>query len=559
LAALAALVIAPRPAHAATGATEAPRPRLVVVIVMDQLRGDYLTRFRPFFGERGFNRFLEQGAWFTQGRYQNAITKTCAGHAVVMTGSYAATNGIVGNEWWNPATRQEEYCAHDPAAKLIGIERPGRSPRNLIGSTVGDVLKLSNVGRSRVVTVGGKDRSAIMLGGRLADAAYWMEDTLFVTSSYYRKDLPDWARRFNASGKVTGYFGKRWERSLPVDAYRVQGADDIPEERDKGGMGRTFPHPLGAGEARPGPRFIEALETSPFHNDIVADFAMAAVRNERLGRGDVPDLLGISFSANDRVGHAYGPDSHEVMDMMIQSDRLLERLFAFLDQEVGLEHTLVVLSADHGVAPLPEFVNRQFPGAGAMRMHPRTVLEAAEGAMTARYGAPGEGRRWIGYHKNPQLYLDEQLLAERKINVAEAEEAVRRAVEALPGIFAAHTSTELARARAAGSTSAILLSFHPERSGHVLYVTRPYVIEDSNPNGTDHGTPWSYDQSVPIVWYGAGIRPGVYHSDAFVADIAPTLSAILQIDRPAGASGRVLSDALSPLGAPLKAAGSGAR
>jgi predicted AlkP superfamily pyrophosphatase or phosphodiesterase len=539
----------------AVGAANAPRtgevgaavapPKLVVVLVMDQLRGDYLARFRPFFGEQGFKRFLERGAYFTQGRYQNAITKTCAGHAVVATGSHAEINGIIGNEWWDQDARGEMYCAGDAEVELIGSDRPGRSPRNLIGTTIGDVLKLSNVGQSRVVTVAGKDRSAIMLGGRLADAAYWMEDSLFVTSTYYRKDLPDWARRFNGAGKVSAYFGKEWDRALPAEAYRVQGPDDVPEERSKGGMGRTFPHPLGVGEARPGKGFIEAFETTPFHNDIVLEFAMEAVRNERLGRGGAPDILGISFSANDRVGHAYGPDSHEVMDMMVRSDQLLERLFAFLDEEVGLEQTLVVLTGDHGVAPLPEFVNRQFPNAGALRMHPREVRETVEEAMTARYGAAGEGRSWVSFQKNPQVYLNADLLAERKIPVAEAETTIQAAVGALPGIFAAHTRTELATARAAGGASSVLLSFYPERSGHLVYILKPYVIEDSNPDGTDHGTPWSYDQLVPIVWYGAGIRAGVYHTEAYVADIAPTIAAILGIDKPAGATGRVLTEGVA--------------
>ena len=228
----------------AAQAAPRPRPRLVVVIAVDQLRADYIERFRPYFGAGGFNLFLQRGASFAQARYAHATTSTCPGHAVILTGSYGEVNGIIANEWYDTRTGRPTYCAEDAAVTLVGSPGPGRSPRKLFGATVGDVLRTATAGASRVVTVAAKDRSAIMLGGQLADAAYWIVDTLFVTSTYYRADLPAWVRGFNASGAMSRYFGRTWERLLPAAAYQMMGPDDEPAERDVAGMGRTFPHPL---------------------------------------------------------------------------------------------------------------------------------------------------------------------------------------------------------------------------------------------------------------------------------------------------------------------------
>lgn len=537
--------------NAAAQTAQPPAPRLAVVIVVDQFIPEYLDRFGHYFGERGFNLFLHHGARLAQARYEHAITKTCAGHAVVLTGSHPHVTGIIANEWYNVRSRRIDYCSYDPDAPLLGSPAEGRSPRMLRGSTVGDVLRLHTSGRSRVLTVAGKDRSAIMLGGHLAQAAYWMVDTLFVTSTYYRTDLPDWARRFNASGAATAYFGQTWDRILPVEAYAELGPDDDPAERDKSGLGRTFPHPLGAGESRPGPTYFSALEYTPFQNELVVDFAMEAVRNEGLGRGPATDLLGLALSANDRVGHAFGPHSHEVLDVTVRTDRLLERFFDFLDAEVGLENTVIVLTADHGVAPAPEVMNRLNPGAGALRLHTDTVAAAAAAALEERWGAAD----WLDHVDGPYVYLNEPLIASRGIPQEEAEEVVRQALlERVPGIFEAHTRTELRRLRAAGHRTRLLLSFDPERSGHVMYVTAPYVVEEDDPAGTTHGSPWSYDSHVPILFFGGAIEPGTYHTAASVADIAPTLSAILRIRPPAAAEGRVLTEILRDPDADRRAA-----
>ena len=529
-------------AAGAAAQTSAARPRLVVAIAVDQLRADYLDRFRPFFARSGFNLLLQRGASFADARYEHATTSTCPGHAVILTGSYGNVNGIIGNDWYDAKGRREEYCAADRTVTLIGAALEGRSPRNLKGATVGDLLKISTGGRSRVVAVSAKDRSAIMLGGHLADAAYWMEDTLFVTSTYYRPDMPQWAREFNASGKMTSYFGKKWERLLPASAYEMVGPDDVPTESDEAGMGRTFPHPIAGGPAI-GAAFVEAFDRSPFSNDVVADFAMRAVTAEGLGRDSVTDLLGISFSANDRAGHAYGPDSHEVMDITIRTDRTLARLFGFLDRTVGLANVVIVLTSDHGVAPLPEVFQRLHPGASARRFHPAVVDTVVNAALAARYGAaPAPG--WVVHHDQPQLYLNLSALRAKRIALEEAERVAQAAVLSVPGVHQALTATELAKGRAVGARTAEVYSFFSGRSGNVYYQMAPYILVDDEPTGTGHGTPWAYDQQVPLLWFGSRIIPGIRQTPAAVADIAPTLSALLGLTAPGGSQGRVLSEML---------------
>ena len=510
-------------------------------MVIDQFRPDYLTRFSRFFGKGGFNLFLRRGAGFTVAKYEHANTFTCPGHAVVLTGSYAEVNGIVSNQWYDQNAGRDEYCAADSSASLLGVEAPGRSPRNLIDSTVGDALKRATGGRSRVITISGKDRAAIMLGGHLADAAYWMRDTLVTTSTYYEKELPAWVRRFNASEVASSYLGKTWNRLLPDSAYAAVGPDDIAAEQNIGGMGRTFPHRPVRGWTRT--HLVEAFETSPYHNEVLARFAMEAVINEGLGQDENPDLLAIGFSANDLIGHAFGPDSHEVMDVTVRTDRLLEQFFGFLDKQIGLANVAIVLTADHGVAPLPELMQQRQPDAGAARFDPSKVTAAVEARLETKYGRP-DGSGWVAYQEFPFVYLNLRSLRKKGVPIAEAEADARSAVEGVAGVEQATTATELARQRGQGLHSSAERSFYPGRSGNVFYQLKPYRIPETQPAGTTHGSSWPYDTDVLLLWFGAGIVPGTYRNAAAVVDIAPTLSALLGIPKPSGSQGRVLQEIL---------------
>jgi predicted AlkP superfamily pyrophosphatase or phosphodiesterase len=535
-----ALLLAPSGALAQTPA----RPRLVVVISIDQFRADYLQRFARYFGPGGFNLLLQRGANFTEAHYRHSNTQTCPGHAVILSGSYGDANGIIANTWYDTATHKAEYCASDSTARLIGVGSEGRSPRNLLVSTVGDELKRATGGRSRVITIAGKDRSAILLGGHDADAAYWTEDTLLVSSTYYLKQLPRWVQQFNAAGHVTQYRGATWNRVLPDSDYAALGPDDVPAEEDAGGMGRTFPHRLGTGGS-----FLEGFQTSPFENEVLVDFAIETITQEGLGQDDDPDLLGLGFSANDLVGHSYGPDSHEMMDITIRTDRLLSRLFDFLSDRIGLERVVIVLTADHGVAPLPELARGRDPRARGGRLDPAVIAAAAERALRARYGAPRrpgfvDQPSWIMYQGWPWLYLNLEGLADRRISVANAEKVAQRAVQGVPGVVRVLTATELLRQRATRSHTRAELSFYPARSGNIYYELSPYLLPEAQTVGTTHGSPWEYDTHVPLLWLAAGIRPGRYPDNVSVSDLAPTLSALLGIAAPSGTQGRVLREML---------------
>jgi predicted AlkP superfamily pyrophosphatase or phosphodiesterase len=530
------------------GQAPAPRPRLVVVISIDQFRSNYMERFRRYFARNGFNLFLRDGATFTEAHYEHAITQTCPGHAVILTGSHANVNGIVANYWYNPALRRAEYCAADTLAKLIGASTEGRSPRNLLVSTVGDELKAATGGRSRIITIAGKDRSAIMLGGHRADAAYWTEDTLMVTSSFYMKELPPWVARFNRSGAITRYRGATWNRLLPAAAYRWLGADDVEGEEGAAGLGRTFPHRLSTGRS-PSQDFVLAFQNSPFENEVIVEFATQAMTQERLGRDDNPDLLGIGFSANDLVGHSYGPDSHEVMDITVRTDRLLERFFGFLDRQIGLDRVVIVLTADHGVAPLPELFSKRSEGVQAARLDPAVVAAAAEKALRAEFGIPRRPSwlvqpSWIMYQGWPSLYLNLDGLEDRGVSLEEAERVAKEAIREVQGVERVLTASELARQRDSAAHSSAELSFHPARSGHVYYELSPYIVAGPELEGTNHGSPWAYDTHVPLLWFGEGIAPGVHQGRVSIADIAPTLTQLLGIKVPSGSRGRVLQEML---------------
>jgi predicted AlkP superfamily pyrophosphatase or phosphodiesterase len=523
------------------------RPKLVVVISIDQFRADYLRRFVRYFGPGGFNLLLKRGANFTEAHYRHSVTQTCPGHAVILTGSYADRNGVIANTWYDSASHKPQYCAADSAAKLIGVASEGRSPKNLLVSTVGDELKTATNGRGRVITVAGKDRSAIMLGGHQADAAYWTEDTLFVSSTYYMKELPLWVRRFNASGHVTEYRGATWDRILPVTAYAMMGPDNVAAEENPGGIGKTFPHHLGSGTAQAD--FLDGFQTSPFENEVIVDFAIEAITQEGLGRDDDPDLLGIGFSANDLVGHSYGPDSHEVMDMTVRTDRLLSRFFTFLEQQIGLDRVAILVTSDHGVAPLPELARGGNSRARGGRIDPAVIVAAAEQALRARFGIPRrpgfvDQPSWIMYQGWPWLYLNLEGLRDKGIRIEEAESIAQRAVQQVPGVARALTATELLRERAAASHTRAELSFYPGRSGNVYYELSPYLLPEAQQQGTTHGSPWAYDTHVPLLWLETGIRAGAYTGNVSVADIAPTLSSLLGIPAPSGSQGRVLKEML---------------
>jgi hypothetical protein len=553
---LAAACVFIAPAQAAAPAAPAPSlrgaPALVVVLVVDQFRFDYLARYRAHLAPDGLALLLDQGANFTDARYRHSVTKTACGHAVILSGVHADVSGIIANDWLDRTTLQRVNCVDDPTVQPLGVvvagggvklpgSRPAASfsPRQFLTSTVGDSYKLAHSGRPKVIAIAGKDRSAILLGGQLADAAYWMQKGRLVSSTFYLKEMPAWVTAFNDTGRVESFFGQSWDRLLPVAAYEaILGPDDVPWEYAGLGLGRTLPKRIDGSAPKLGSNYYEAFDYTPFKSEVMMDFARAAVENENLGRRGVTDFLCLGFSVNDSIGHNYGPDSHEVMDITLRTDRMLADFFKFLDARIGLKNCTIVFTADHGIPPIPEVVKKINPRFDAGRIDQALVLKVGEAALTGAFGPLAEGRRWFVSDATALLFFADSL-KERGVTRPAAEQVLRDALHTIPFVQEAFTRTQLAAGQAPGELgAAMLLSFHPERSGDVLYVPKPYWFERAT--GTNHGTPYNYDVHVPLLMFGVGVKPGVRSEPVGIDDIAPTLAHLLGVLAPPRATGRNL-------------------
>ncbi len=521
-------------------------PKLIVVIDIDQFRYDYLPRFRQYFGVGGFNYLLENGANFTNASYKHGTTTTGPGHATMLSGTYPNTNGIISNDWYDREKRARVYCVEDKTVSLLGSGGEGRSPRNFTGSTLGDELRLKNGYRSKVISLSNKDRAAILMGGKNPTSVFWMMDSVFVTSTYYMKKLPDWVQSFNRSGLVKSYFGKVWAKKLSESAYGFLDEDNARYEKDDNGMGRTFPHRImGNDSTKITSSYYGAFWSSPFSAQVLAELAKQAIDVERLGQRSIPDMLCLSFSAMDAVGHAYGPHSHEVMDMALQMDGILADFFSYIDKKIGLRNCVFVLTADHGVAPIPEYLLAQNPNTDAGRIPVRTIESFCSRVLKAKFGEPENGRKWIEAIVSNNIYLDRRTLSQPGFpSVEVAAKALAETLLTLNPIAAAYTSSELGSGVATNPIeNKMQRSFSKLRSGDVVYALKPYWTEGDSPYGASHGEPYDYDAHVPLIIVGETVNKGTYAVEASPVDIAPTLSALLGIEFPAGREGRVLIEA----------------
>jgi predicted AlkP superfamily pyrophosphatase or phosphodiesterase len=500
-----------------------PAIRLVLLVAIDQWRYDYLTRFRDEF-TGGMARLLTTGAVFGNAYLDHYPTVTAVGHATMLSGATPAVSGIIGNDWYDRALGRNVTSVSDPDTTLVGAAGEGASPRRMLVLTIGDELKSASRasrGTPRAHKVFGfslKDRSAILAAGHMADGAYWFDTATgaFVTSTFYRTDLPAWVVAFNAKKPADAFAGKAW-------AYLDSSA----------GAGHQMP-------PAPGPPLYSAVYGSPYGNELLATFAETAIDAERLGQRGVTDVVSVSFSSNDAVGHTYGPDSPEVRDIAVRTDRTLNELFARVDAMVGLDHTLVILTSDHGVAPVPEVQQvRHLPGG---RLRGEDLFSPIESALKARFG---EGK-WILSTAGTSPYLNHALMADKKLDPAEVRRVAAAAAAAVPHVARVYTREQLLSGEVAPDTIGhrIARSYHIARSGDLEIVLDPYWMRASG--GTTHGTPYSYDAHIPLVFMGPGIRPGRYDETVALNDLAPTLATVLAIETPAGSEGRVLSEMLAP-------------
>ena len=540
----------------------AARPRLVVTIVVDQLRSDFLDRFNDLFlppgssnAEAGGFRFLrERGAQFPGARYRHFPLFTGPGHAVVLTGGYPYKTGIIANDWFDKAGNSFVYCVQDDAAQVVGAEMGSRarpmSPLNLRSTTIGDELKMATGGRARVVTLSLKDRAAILLGGRLTDATIWFDDSTgtWVSSSFYCKggDLPPWVQALNAKKAPDAAFGKPWQAALPAGALeRVwKPAQSFAHAKAPYGMGEAFPHRIDGGLKEPGPDFYKAFTLTPWANQFVLDAAKSAVESQRMGQDETPDLLAFNLATNDYVGHAFGPDSPQAAEITVATDRQLADFFRFLDRTVpgGLDNVTIALTADHGVAPVPEAMAAV--GFQAGRISEVRIKQAAEAALDARFGA----RNWVAEYVEPYLYLNDDASKAARADQAQVQQVAARALSGLPGVYNAYPRAQIEEGRLGTTDLAQRLykGFYPKVSGDVLMVAEQAWFTEETPgrSATTHGSPYAYDTSVPLLLAGAGIRAGTYHEDVCPGDIAPSLSALMGIGLPSACDGTILASAL---------------
>ena len=521
-------------------------PKLVVVIVIDQFRGDYLERYRDQFGDAGFRLLLDHGAYFANCNYNYANTRTAPGHATLFTGAYSNGHGIVANEWWDQKKKRMVTSVEDDDTKLVGTEEDekiGASPHNLLADTLGDELKLATQGQSRVFGVSLKDRASVLPAGFAGNAAYWIEPKsgAWITSTYYRSDLPKWVQDFNST-RPQKYWDREWRE------WKGQ-----QEKDQQGTVLRSTAHRKGKDGADAG--FYEVIGSTAFGNEYELEFSKELILYENIGRGPATDLLVISLSPNDILGHQVGPDSPEMHQMALDLDHELADFFNFLGHQIGLANVWIALSADHGVSSLPDAVKKlHIPAANVDAGRPDAAKIEAQlnSTLTAKL-SPGHPAAYVKLDY-PVAWLDQDAFATAHLREREAEAAVGEAMKQA-GLRDFYTKSQLAAGEVPDTALGrkYLNSYSPEGSWYVMGVPDIYTVGPAK--GTDHASPYNYDTHVPLALYGLPFQPGTYRTSVEPIDLAATLASLLGINAPTHSVGRVLTEALTP--ASRFAAGSG--
>lgn len=520
------------------------RPRLVLFIAVDQMWSDYIDRFAPLY-TGGLKRLREEGVVFTNAYYRHANSETGPGHAALLSGRHARDNGIVANDWFDRLKGAAVNVVEDPTVRAV--PGPGRnaSPVNFMATTIGDLLKTASP-RSKVVGVAGKDRAAILMAGRRADAAYWYEAGSggFGSSSFYMGELPAWLTAWNAAGHVTAFAGQSWTRLLPDEApyLKYAGPDDVKGEWDN--VDTVFPHKVrGAPPAR---EFYDDLRRMPFLDEFVLDVALGAMKAHGLGQDDATDVLAVGLSATDGIGHTYGTNSQELMDQLLRLDRVLGRLLTAAEEAAGQDGLLVGLSADHASMPLVEVLKAK--GLDARRASPQVLRDAVKAALATRFPQAGE---LVATFDDPHVYLDLERIAAQHLKRADVEKVVQDALLSTGIVERTYTAADLLGDPPADDPDFVLYrnAFFEPRSPHVIARLKRYVYLDDRPGGTGHGTVQDYDRHVPIVFLGAGVTKGRIDAPCGPEDIAPTLATLLGLPYRVETGQRVLTEAIQGGGA----------
>lgn len=518
-------------------------PRLVLGIVVDQMRFDYIYKYWDKYGEGGIKRLVNEGFQCKNLQYNYVPTYTAPGHASVYTGTTPARHGIIGNDWFAREKGRTIYCAGDETVQTVGSssEKPGRmSPRNMLSTTVSDELRIASNFRSKVIGIALKDRGAIMPAGHTANAAYWFDGDSgnWITSSFYMDKLPDWLVQFNKKQPALAYLKQKWEPLLPIDQYTESLADENTYEGFFKGLTQSvFPYDLPKLMEKNGGQHL--IKATPFGNSLTKDIAIAAMTGEELGKDEFTDLLCVSFSSTDYVGHQFGPGAIETEDTYIRFDRDLAALLAAAEQQAGKGRVLVFLTADHGGDAVPAYLmEKRVPGG---YFDHRPMRDSVKTWMKKVYGTD----IWLMDWNNEQFYLDETAIEAAGRTVEEVEEYIARRIGRFDGVQSVTTASRLRRENYTQGTPALVQKgYHAKRSGNVFVTLEPNWMEFSR-TGTTHGSPYSYDTRVPMLWYGWRVQHGETALPYFIDDIAPTLSWLLNIPFPNATSG-------NPIPLPLK-------
>jgi len=553
-----ALALLPLPG---TVAWAGEQPKLVLQITVDALRGDLPSRFSHELGDGGFRYLMEQGIHYTAAHYRHANTETIVGHTSLATGTVPAAHGMVANVWFDRELDRLVYNIEDPDYHLLTVgadvdarteidptqraaKVDGRSPDNILSSTFSDEMAIHFAGRSKIFAVSVKDRGAVSLAGH-AGKAFWFSKATgeFVTSDYYYRQYPEWVNEWNARKPASAYADKSWTLMHPQAKYLFGDADDRDYETDFPGFGRTFPHAYGKTDDK---YFTTRLTLSPTGDELTLDFAKALLISEQLGQDDVPDYLAISFSSTDYVGHLFGASSLETEDNIARLDRTLADLFDFIDKKVGLQNTLIVLSADHGQPEVPGYLHEL--GIDNAHYFDTRALDKTPAIMALKKQF-GLGEELIEAFYQPYLYLNHDLIREKGLDRAQVEQAVAGELLKFDGVAYAVSSTALRTDNLPDTlmTRSILRNFHPKRSGDIYLVFEPNVFIndfDGLTVASTHGSPWRYDTFVPVIFAGAGLPAMKVTRPVTPYDIAPTLAAYLGVKPPSGAIGIPLPEVL---------------
>jgi predicted AlkP superfamily pyrophosphatase or phosphodiesterase len=517
-------------------------PKLVLLISIDQGRADYIDRFSDLYMPAksgstlgGFKWLRETGVSYTDAHHHHVPTFTAVGHSVLMTGSVPALNGIVGNDWWDRAAGKMHYSTDDDTVKTVGGTMSGMSARPLKVTTVGDELKMATNGRSKVVGISFKDRASILMAGHAADQVVWFDYGTgnFVTSTYFSDTLPKWADDFNKSRAMDAFLGKSWTPSLPEASY--VNARNAPHE--KGSKMFSHPHPAEANSA-----YYTNVVRSVDGQNAIFDLTEKAIETEKLGQHETPDVLVVNLASNDYVGHEWGPNSPEVMDIWAVTDKRLSRLFNMLNKQIpgGIDKVAITVSADHGVSAIPGEMADVYK-IGATRVSGSGILAAVEKALDTKYGDV----KWALDYNGANIYLDRAQMDAKGLKHEEVEQAAADAVMTVPGVYMAFTRTAVLDGRMPQTRYREWISngLNPIYGGDVVVMEGPNQIE-TGATGTTHGSPWAYDTHVPILTHWAGQSARRVARRAYTHDIASTLCTLLGIEYPSGNVGEPLWEAL---------------